>query len=78
MPALLLLCVVGVIATQRAVPTSLRSDPKPPTWPDSYSVEYVFSLPYTKKIQPDGIRHARLGRGGNAGRAACHVHCAWM
>jgi C1A family cysteine protease len=36
---------------------SLRNSPSPPSWPESYSLTYVFTLPYTSKIQPDPIKY---------------------
>ena len=35
---------------------SLRAR-NPPTWPSSYSVSYVFSLPYTAEVQPNVVNY---------------------
>lgn len=60
-PAVAILLLLGpalslAARTPDRAQTVLRGEPQAPVWPDSYSVEYTFSLPYTAKIQPHGIR----------------------
>jgi Papain family cysteine protease/Cathepsin propeptide inhibitor domain (I29) len=54
------LCAFAIIAA-RELPqpqTALHNKrPKPPSWPESYSLTYEFTLPYTSKIQPDAIKY---------------------
>lgn len=60
----------GVLKALRrhAMPTSTGNDdtvavinsgqnPKQPSWPSSYMVKYVFTLPYTAKVQPEAISY---------------------
>ncbi|KAL6782370.1 hypothetical protein ACKKBG_A06525 [Auxenochlorella protothecoides x Auxenochlorella symbiontica] len=61
-PAVAILLLLGpalslAARTPDSAQTVLRGEPQAPVWPDSYSVEYTFSLPYTAKIQPHGIRY---------------------
>ncbi|KAL4421808.1 hypothetical protein ABPG77_001597 [Micractinium sp. CCAP 211/92] len=57
-----LLLVVAAHAVRLPQPTTLTAaasageGPTPPRFPGSYTVRYTFSLPYTAKLQPDGIR----------------------
>ncbi|KAL4448265.1 hypothetical protein ABPG75_005484 [Micractinium tetrahymenae] len=60
-----LLLAVAAQAARLPQPTSLAATataaagegPSPPRFPGSYTVRYTFSLPYTAKLQPDGIRY---------------------
>ncbi|KAL4539565.1 hypothetical protein Ndes2437B_g02068 [Nannochloris sp. 'desiccata'] len=35
----------------------LHAQPTAPRWPESYSLTYVFSLPYTAEVQPDAVSY---------------------
>ena len=57
--------VLAIVLAQAACVLSVRpvadaktteAAPKPPQWPQSYMVEYTFTLPYTAKLQPDPVR----------------------
>lgn len=61
---LILLLVDAAFGVRPSVPlTSLRDDGtssrqrSPPSWPSSYSVKYLFSLPYTSEIQSTPIAY---------------------
>jgi len=36
---------------------ALHTKPRPPVFPESYSVKYIFSMPYTAQVQPNMIKY---------------------
>lgn len=62
---LYLVCFVGsqikqgfAIKDQGSTTIALSSsDPEYPTWPNSYSLSYTFSLPYTSVVQQDAVKY---------------------
>jgi C1A family cysteine protease len=51
----------------------LHAQPTAPRWPDSYSVTYVFSLPYTAEVQPDAVNYTVVFHRDNENKNAPRV-----
>lgn len=57
MKLLTLLLLLGAGCCRSAIPFQ-RARRKIPRWPDSYTVNYLFSLPYTATVQDDMVSYA--------------------